>query len=274
VTSVVGLVFLPGGSVVMVITPHCPLCSLLKSVRPERFPDKERAAPHVPSSSLFSSEGCAFDVYCFISEVADPFKMSRHSLSATRWNLNYSLHDRQSERLPDGLVEWLSLPRRSCCFMPRPFIPMLHSGPFPSSLLDRLTCMIASLTPYRSCTAVICLRATANFFREPPSRGSVSSAVGGALRLDAGPHIGLKSARIVSTAAPSLGSSCCSAMKSDFSRLASISVVSILFNPSSITPRTLPGRPSSSLGCSSPLLDRSSSLLPRPSSLSPGLHFF
>jgi hypothetical protein len=104
-TSVIGLVFLPCGSALMVINLHCPLCSLLTPVCPELFPDKVRAAPHVPSSSLFSPEGCAFDVSCFVSEDADLFTMSRHSLSATGWNSDCSLHNLQSESLPDGLVE-------------------------------------------------------------------------------------------------------------------------------------------------------------------------
>jgi hypothetical protein len=44
--------------------------------------------------------------------------------------------------------------------------------------------------------------------------GSVSSAVGGALRLDAGPHTSPPSALIISTAASSLGISGCSGMDS------------------------------------------------------------
>jgi hypothetical protein len=66
----------------MVITLQLLCYSLLKAACPERFPEKLRAGPGVPPSSLFFSEGCALDVPSFISKGANPSTMSSHSLLA------------------------------------------------------------------------------------------------------------------------------------------------------------------------------------------------
>jgi hypothetical protein len=53
VTSLIGLAFLPRGSVLGDYSPNCSGCALLKAARSEQLPEKVRAgAGVIPSSSI------------------------------------------------------------------------------------------------------------------------------------------------------------------------------------------------------------------------------
>jgi hypothetical protein len=126
----------------------------------------------------------------------------------------------------------LSYLRYSGRVPPRSFIPLLLSWRarclFPSVRILRAPRSPLSLVrffltkfPLRRATParrVVSRRTAANIFQDPQFPGSVPSASGGALRLDAGPYAALT----ISTVARSLGTSRCSASDSMWSEVGSL----------------------------------------------------
>jgi hypothetical protein len=130
VTSVIGLAFLPRGWVLAVITLQLLPLPLLKAKCPERFPDKVRAGPGVPPSSLFFSKGCASDVTSFVSERAEASTMSSHTSRSPGEDPTVRLSISSSTVFLKFLPDVLSFLRRNFRLGPRSFILLLHSGPF------------------------------------------------------------------------------------------------------------------------------------------------
>jgi hypothetical protein len=154
----------------------------------------------------------------YVWVMASSLKMPQHSFFKSSWKTQLLVWWPPTPWYDSGLAETFFLlsiflfPRCSCCFRPLFLMPLLHFycarslfsnfGPLrvlctKLSLIcffNRLFLNIGVLWPHtlpRAGTAwwVNCPQAAANFCQDHHHPGSVSSAAGGTLRLDYGPHI-------------------------------------------------------------------------------------
>jgi hypothetical protein len=112
---VIGLTFLPRGSVLTVITVQLLRCSLLKAARPEGFPDKVPAGPDVPPSSFFS-EGCGhkfreWSVLILLWLISCVQSLLYTNFPQPDGKLDCSLRDLQSGDLFEDLIKYLLAPQ-------------------------------------------------------------------------------------------------------------------------------------------------------------------
>jgi hypothetical protein len=182
---------------------NCSRCSILKVARPKRFLDKVQDGPGVPSSSI---SGCAFDVSSFVSNGADSSMMPSHTCPLTQWKTQLNVSRPPICDFVQGplaskteLLFQALTPLSNFSCIHRLFLNIRPlGGPHTTYSLVRFSCCLFStispVWPHPLCNAgkarrVICRRRP-TLSRTCNQTGSISSAVVGALWLDASPHIG------------------------------------------------------------------------------------
>jgi hypothetical protein len=200
-------------------------CSLLKAARPEWLPDKVRAGPGVPPSSFFWSvrekvlrvvdapTSMTLSLFFCLGSGQIPHDALTSIFRISMEDLDASLTTSSATvclwaPLTFLLLSVFLFPRHSCCFRPG-FLCHCYISAAPI-ISSRTSVLYAFLVQNCPClvpnTTVSLARCRSTVLRQQPTSagthqhsGSVSSAVGGTLQLDACPHIGPPVLRLFST---------------------------------------------------------------------------
>jgi hypothetical protein len=213
VRSAISLSFQPRGSVLTELHSNRSRCSVLKTACPERFTDMVPVRSGLSPSSSFSAR-CKQKIREWSMLLCLRLLLRVQSLLSLRRGPTPSqcpdTHFPRSNGSPDCLLcnscstvclkvllSILLLPRRNRSFRPRFLMPLLHSGCarhrfLQGFLLQRCPCLVPDdrvpyAVPFLHRGSSVCGRRSTSSGTYH-CLGSISSTVGDARRLDAGPH--------------------------------------------------------------------------------------